>query len=294
MNTLYSRRRPGGCASSQSTSRVINDPWPRGCVEGAILAPASAVVNARGRVLYSPPVSAPHPGRVARRHGRDDARRSQDCARRGPRPHRCPGSGGGTGRCADPRHRRVDLWHRRPHLQLGRLERRAHQAATRARPRVRRGGGRRGRECPRPATGHAGARPRATSSSPARATSGRAPSTSPTISRSSASTGPGRSPSTCRCRGRRSGVNAPTLAPEIASLQDPFGNAVHTVHAQEVAGARVLDHRRRPHRAHGHPRGQGRRRRGGVRDRCQPKRLAFAERLGADLALDATADPVAA
>jgi len=34
--------------------------------------------------------------------------------------------------------------------------------------------------------------------------------------------------------------NPPELAPEIASLQDPFGNAVHTVHAQDVAGKTVL------------------------------------------------------
>lgn len=35
-------------------------------------------------------------------------------------------------------------------------------------------------------------------------------------------------------------VNPESLDPEIASLQDPFGNAVHTVHAQEVAGRTVL------------------------------------------------------
>lgn len=35
-------------------------------------------------------------------------------------------------------------------------------------------------------------------------------------------------------------VNAPDLPPEVASLQDPFGNAVHTVHAQDVAGRTVL------------------------------------------------------
>jgi threonine 3-dehydrogenase len=34
--------------------------------------------------------------------------------------------------------------------------------------------------------------------------------------------------------------NPPDLAPEIASLQDPLGNAVHTVHAQPVAGRVVL------------------------------------------------------
>lgn len=34
--------------------------------------------------------------------------------------------------------------------------------------------------------------------------------------------------------------NPPDLAPEIASLQDPFGNAVHTVFAQDVAAKRVL------------------------------------------------------
>ncbi len=35
-------------------------------------------------------------------------------------------------------------------------------------------------------------------------------------------------------------VNPPSLPDEIASLQDPFGNAVHTVHAQPVAGKDVL------------------------------------------------------
>lgn len=35
-------------------------------------------------------------------------------------------------------------------------------------------------------------------------------------------------------------VNPAELDPEIASLQDPFGNAVHTVHAQAVAGRTVL------------------------------------------------------
>lgn len=35
-------------------------------------------------------------------------------------------------------------------------------------------------------------------------------------------------------------LNDASLAPEIASLQDPFGNAVHTVHAQDVAGKTVL------------------------------------------------------
>jgi threonine 3-dehydrogenase len=35
-------------------------------------------------------------------------------------------------------------------------------------------------------------------------------------------------------------VNSADLPPEIASLQDPFGNAVHTVHAQPIAGRTVL------------------------------------------------------
>jgi threonine 3-dehydrogenase len=35
-------------------------------------------------------------------------------------------------------------------------------------------------------------------------------------------------------------INAPDLSPEICSLQDPFGNAVHTVDAQDVAGKVVL------------------------------------------------------
>lgn len=35
-------------------------------------------------------------------------------------------------------------------------------------------------------------------------------------------------------------LNDPSLPPEVACLQDPFGNAVHTVHAQDVAGRTVL------------------------------------------------------
>ncbi len=35
-------------------------------------------------------------------------------------------------------------------------------------------------------------------------------------------------------------VNLPELPPEIASLQDPFGNAVHTAYAFDVAGQHVL------------------------------------------------------
>jgi threonine 3-dehydrogenase len=35
-------------------------------------------------------------------------------------------------------------------------------------------------------------------------------------------------------------VNPPDLPPAVASLQDPFGNAVHTVYMQEVAGRHVL------------------------------------------------------
>jgi threonine 3-dehydrogenase len=88
--------------------------------------------------------------------------------------------------------------------------------------------------------------------------------------------------------------NPPELAPELASLQDPFGNAVHTVYAQDVAGQRVL------------LTGAGliglmaipvARVAGAaavyVTD-VNPGRLDFARRLGADLALDAREDPVAA
>ncbi|MDQ7029409.1 MAG: L-threonine 3-dehydrogenase [Ardenticatenia bacterium] len=35
-------------------------------------------------------------------------------------------------------------------------------------------------------------------------------------------------------------VNSPELPPEIASLQDPFGNAVHTAHAFDLTGHHVL------------------------------------------------------
>lgn len=89
--------------------------------------------------------------------------------------------------------------------------------------------------------------------------------------------------------------NPPALDPEIASLQDPFGNAVHTVHAQDVAGRTVLI-----------TGGGGLigsmaipvARVAGAREviatDVQPARLALAERMGADRVLDARGDAVAA
>jgi threonine 3-dehydrogenase len=89
-------------------------------------------------------------------------------------------------------------------------------------------------------------------------------------------------------------LNPPELSPEIASLQDPFGNAVHTVHAQPVAGRTVVIT------------GAGliglmailvARAAGAaavfVTD-INPRRLDMARQLGADHALDAREDAVAA
>lgn len=89
-------------------------------------------------------------------------------------------------------------------------------------------------------------------------------------------------------------VNPPELSPEIASLQDPFGNAVHTVHAQPVAGRTVVIT------------GAGliglmailvARAAGAaavfVTD-INPRRLEMARQLGADHALDARGDAVEA
>jgi len=89
-------------------------------------------------------------------------------------------------------------------------------------------------------------------------------------------------------------VNPPELPAEVASLQDPFGNAVHTVDAQPVAGRTVL------------VTGAGliglmtipvARAAGAaavfVTD-VNPVRLEMARRLGVDRALDARGDPVAA
>lgn len=89
--------------------------------------------------------------------------------------------------------------------------------------------------------------------------------------------------------------NPASLAPEIASLQDPFGNAVHTVHAQDVAGRTVLI-----------TGGGGLigsmaipvARVAGAREviatDVHPARLALAERMGADRVVDARGDAVAA
>lgn len=90
-------------------------------------------------------------------------------------------------------------------------------------------------------------------------------------------------------------LNPPSLAPEIASLQDPFGNAVHTVHAQDVAGKVVLI-----------TGGGGLigsmaipvARVAGAREvlvtDVHPARLALAKRMGADRVFDARQDAVAA
>ena len=89
-------------------------------------------------------------------------------------------------------------------------------------------------------------------------------------------------------------VNPPGLDPEIASLQDPFGNAVHTVHAQEVAGRTVLITGAGLIGLMAIPVAKVAGAKAVFVTDLNPKRLAMAMTLGADLALDARADPVAA
>jgi threonine 3-dehydrogenase len=87
--------------------------------------------------------------------------------------------------------------------------------------------------------------------------------------------------------------NPPELAPELASLQDPFGNAVHTVHAQPVAGARVLITGAGLIGLMAIPVAKLAGAAAVYVTDVNPRRLAMAREMGADLALDATADPVA-
>lgn len=86
-------------------------------------------------------------------------------------------------------------------------------------------------------------------------------------------------------------VNPPNLDPEIASLQDPFGNAVHTVHAQAVAGRTVLITGAGLIGLMAIPVARAAGAAAVFVTDVNPKRLAMADALGADLALDARAAP---
>lgn len=86
-------------------------------------------------------------------------------------------------------------------------------------------------------------------------------------------------------------VNPPELAPEIASLQDPFGNAVHTVHAQDVAGKQVLITGAGLIGQMAIPVARAAGAAAVYVTDINPQRLEMARRMGADLALDARAEP---
>lgn len=87
-------------------------------------------------------------------------------------------------------------------------------------------------------------------------------------------------------------VNPPELPPEIASLQDPFGNAVHTVHAQNVVGKRVLITGAGLIGLMAVPVAKAAGAAAVYVTDLNPGRLEVARQLGADLALDAREDPV--
>ena len=89
-------------------------------------------------------------------------------------------------------------------------------------------------------------------------------------------------------------VNPPELAPEIASLQDPFGNAVHTVHAQPIAGRTVLVTGAGLIGLMTIPVAKAAGAAAVYVTDINPGRLELALRLGADAAFDARQDPVAA
>ena len=88
-------------------------------------------------------------------------------------------------------------------------------------------------------------------------------------------------------------INPPDLAPEIASLQDPFGNAVHTVHAQNVVGKRVLITGAGLIGLMAVPVARAAGAAAVYVTDLNPGRLEMAMKMGADLALDAREDPVA-
>ncbi len=89
-------------------------------------------------------------------------------------------------------------------------------------------------------------------------------------------------------------VNPPELDPEIASLQDPFGNAVHTVHAQPVAGRSVLITGAGLIGLMAIPVARAAGAAAVYVTDVNPRRLAMARDMGADLALDARAAPAEA
>ncbi len=88
-------------------------------------------------------------------------------------------------------------------------------------------------------------------------------------------------------------INPDDLDPEIASLQDPFGNAVHTVHAQPVAGRTVLVTGAGLIGLMAIPVARAAGAAAVYVTDINPGRLDIAMRLGADAAFEATKDPVA-
>jgi len=87
-------------------------------------------------------------------------------------------------------------------------------------------------------------------------------------------------------------VNPTDLAPEIACLQDPFGNAVHTVHAQPVAGRKVLVTGAGLIGLMAIPVARSAGAAAVFVTDINPRRLEMARALGADHAIDARADAV--
>lgn len=81
-------------------------------------------------------------------------------------------------------------------------------------------------------------------------------------------------------------VNAPDVPPEIASLQDPFGNAVHAVYAFDLAGQSVLISGCGPIGLMAIPVARVAGARLIVATDPNAQRLKLAQRMGADLVLD--------
>jgi threonine 3-dehydrogenase len=89
-------------------------------------------------------------------------------------------------------------------------------------------------------------------------------------------------------------VNPPAMPPEVASLQDPFGNAVHAVYAQPVAGRRMLVTGAGLIGLMTIPVARVAGARAVVVSDLNPRRLEMARAMGADAALDARDDVAAA
>ncbi len=161
------------------------------------------------------PRARPRAGRDARPRGR---------RRRRPRPR-----GGGE-----------PLRDRPSHLPLGRLGGTPDPAAADARPRVRRHRRRcRAQRAPRRRRATT-SRPRATSPAACASTAARDRRTCASRPRSSGSTATARSPSTWPCPESVIWLNDRTkLPPEIATLQEPFGNAVFATSLHDLAGRTV-------------------------------------------------------